>query len=231
MLEPGVEGRGCERIAAKECLEERDVAEIAEQGAIAREEQLFGIVAAEPSGVHLPFEEPDGAGHEWSEDRTQAHGQATAPFVRLAPNESDEVRVFHEELEPGRENPVDLDPPVFGLLGGPFDAEKPVGQCPLKDLVIERLFGGEMVQKARPADAHRGRDVVQRRAFVPVLGEKAKRLGQDGLARGRSRVTGQGDTSGYWCALRPGRLCCPQADGSPLPYVTMPPGPASPPSR
>src|SRR5260370_6225817 len=119
MLEPGVEGRGCERIAAEERLEERDVAEIAEQGAIAREEQLFGIVAAEPSGVHLPFEEPDGAGHEWSEDRTQAHGQPAAPFERLAPNESDEIRVFPEELEPARKNPVELAPPVLGLRGGP----------------------------------------------------------------------------------------------------------------
>src|SRR5688500_153497 len=49
-----------ERITIEQAAEERSVGEVAEQRAVAGDEQLLGILAAERAGVHLAAEVGDG---------------------------------------------------------------------------------------------------------------------------------------------------------------------------
>ena len=46
-----------QRIASDERLQERQVAEVGEECAVPREQELLRVVTAEPAGAHLPFEE------------------------------------------------------------------------------------------------------------------------------------------------------------------------------
>ena len=51
-------------ITIEKALDERQIAEVREEGAVSGEQELFGVVAAEVPGIHLPFEVLHGAGEE-----------------------------------------------------------------------------------------------------------------------------------------------------------------------
>src|SRR5690606_35976893 len=60
VFEAGLEELLVERVGAEQALDERQVAEVAEQRAVAGEQQLGRILATEVAGVHLTLEERAG---------------------------------------------------------------------------------------------------------------------------------------------------------------------------
>src|SRR5580658_3680809 len=64
VLEPAGELVGRQRVPVEQRFDERHVAEPGEERAVAREQQLFGVVAAEAASRHLALEEHLGAGEQ-----------------------------------------------------------------------------------------------------------------------------------------------------------------------
>jgi hypothetical protein len=83
-----------------------------------------------------------------------------------------------EEVEAGGDDPVDLAPPLPGVvtLGGDLDPTEPLEERGGEDLLVDGLLRREVVQHARTADPDRFGDVVQGRAGVALLGEAMPRL-------------------------------------------------------
>ena len=73
-------------------------------------------------------------------------------------------------------------------LAGHLDELDPGRQRDLEDLAVDRLLRREVVEEAGLADAHAGRDVVQRRAVEALLSEATPRLDEDGVAGGDRRL-------------------------------------------
>ncbi len=69
---------GVERVAAEQALEEGRVGEVAEQGAVAREQQLLGVVRPEAAVLHLVAE----VAHRPHERRAQRLAQVEARVAR-----------------------------------------------------------------------------------------------------------------------------------------------------
>ena len=102
MLQPGFQDLGGEGVAAQEGLEQGDVAEVAEQGSVDREEQLLGVVGPQPSRGHLHLEEGDGPCEQGPQPRAQVGPEAAGVLEGLAPHQADELGVGHEEPETQR---------------------------------------------------------------------------------------------------------------------------------
>ncbi len=178
-------------------LEERNVAEVADEGGVAREDQLLGVVAAEASRVHLFLEEAARSVVIGLQRGAEVEADAVAAALEcFGPGQTNDFGVVGEEPEGHGEDPVDLLPAVGRVGDGVVDALEPVDDVALEHLAVQRLFGREMVQEAGATNADPLRDVVQRGAVVPSLGEEVQGLVEDRLSR-RSRSGHRHGRQGY----------------------------------
>ena len=99
-LDAGLERLLGHRVAAQQALEEVHVAEVVEDGAVAADDQLLGVVAAEAAGVHLALE----VGHRPLEPGPQGLAQVDAEVGAvgqgLVADEPHEVAVVGEPPHP-----------------------------------------------------------------------------------------------------------------------------------
>ena len=110
VVEALVEGVAVERVAVEQAAEERGVGEVAEQRAVAGDQQLLGVLLAERAGVHLPAEVVDGEVEHRPQHGGEVDAEVAAAVDRLAAHEADVGRVVGEELEPGPQDELDLGP-------------------------------------------------------------------------------------------------------------------------
>ena len=103
----------------------------------------------------------------------------------LPSDDADQLGVGPEELEADLEDRVDQLPPARRCLEPLPQPQIPVGQGVLHDLAVDRLLRLEVVEEAGPTDPHPGRDVVERRALVALVGEALLRLLEDQIPGGR----------------------------------------------
>src|SRR4030088_3435085 len=97
VFEAFVERPGGQRIPVEKRLHKADVAEIAEQGPVAGDHQLLGVMAAEATGGHLPLEKPAGPIQLGLEGGTELNGQPAAALERFSADQAHKLRVLPEE--------------------------------------------------------------------------------------------------------------------------------------
>ena len=176
-LDAGLDGVFGHRVAAEQALEEVDVAEVVEDRPVAADDELLGVVLAQPPGVHLAVEVVDGPLEERADRLAEVDAEVAAGGERLVADEAHELGVLEEPPDGLGEDLVDVGPPLGPggrIVDRLVDALAPVGQRALEHLLVDGLLRGEVVQQAGPADADAGGDVVERRAVVAVLGEAAR---------------------------------------------------------
>ena len=181
-----------QRVGAEQAAEERRVAEVGEQCAVAGDQQLPGIVAPERARVHLLLQEPDGL----VEQRPQGHRQVEALQVGAAveglpAHEPHVARVLLEEAEAGgqHDDSTFSHPSWESRAMAPTRPAQSVRSCS-KTLAVQGLLRREVVQQARSADADPFGDVVERGAVVALLGEAFDGLAEDRVTRGRRTRSG-----------------------------------------
>lgn len=108
VLEPFVEGRLGERIAIEEPHEEGNVAEVAEQGAVAGDDELLGVVRPEPPRLHFAVEVADRPLEQGAKGLADVDAEVVGAVDRLPAGDPDEVGVGPEEAKGGRQHEVDL---------------------------------------------------------------------------------------------------------------------------
>ena len=168
-VEAGFEGVGGQRVAAEEALEERGVAEVAEHDAVAGEQELLGVDAAEAAG--RPSRSRSSATARWKNGRSDAPRSMprwpppSSASRRTMPHE---LRVLLEEAEAGGDDQVDLAASPRGRARPTASSTRigPLAEAIAEDLGVDGVLGREVVQQARPADADRLGDLVERRAVV-----------------------------------------------------------------
>ena len=84
MFAPLLERTCLERIDVEQAFEEWGVAEVAEQRAVAGQQQLVGVLAAERAGVHLGLEVGDGSVEHRTHHGGKIDRQVPAPVNRGA---------------------------------------------------------------------------------------------------------------------------------------------------
>ena len=157
VLEAGLEHLLGERVATEQPLDEGQVAEVAQEGAVAGEQELLGIelaeVARRPSRARSRRRPARSRGRSATPRSTPRRAVAVEG---LAADDADEVRVLPEELEAGGEHLVDL-APALASCGRPRwrSSTRPIHstRARLEDLLVDGLLRREVVQHARPADA------------------------------------------------------------------------------
>jgi len=166
------------RIAIEQASNQRRVAEVGQQGAVPRQQELLGIVPPKSPRIHFAFEVGRSASEEWLERDPELH-MPSAPLRQCLPShETHEVRVGFEELEPGSQDMVDLIPTIdIGRGHRRFDSVVPLDQGTLEHFSVEDLLRREVMQQALPPHAHLLGDEVERRAIESTLGEES--LGGD----------------------------------------------------
>ena len=142
MLEAGLEHLVVERVAAEDAPPERDVGEVAQDGAGAGDDQLLAVVLAEAPLAHLGVEEGHGAIEEGLQHGAEVDTEVTMAVERLPPHDPHEVGVLAEELERRGDDVIELRPALLvAHLDGVLDTDDPVGQRGLEDLPVDRLLG------------------------------------------------------------------------------------------
>lgn len=172
---------GGQRIAVEQPAQERCVAEVAEQRAVAGDEQVLWILPAEHTGVHLALEEHDRSVEHRAQHCRQVDAEVGAAVECLAAHQAHVVGVVGEQVEARFDDQFHLALTGLGRADGRRESVDPVAEQLLEDFAVQGFFRREVVQQAGATDAHAGGDVVERRAVVAVLGEAAARLGQDEL--------------------------------------------------
>ena len=136
-------------------------------------------MAAEQSVVHLSFEKLDGPSEVGAQGDAEVETQGALIGHGFSPHHHDNFRVGDEELEAGLDDRVDELPTVGIVATGHLYLIAPIGQCVAEDLAVDGLFGVEVMQQTRSANANTSRDVVQRGPFKPLSGEAGSGLNQD----------------------------------------------------
>ena len=108
-----------------------------------------------------------------------------ATIERFATHQAYIVGVIGEQVETGLDDELHLADPPLRSRNGSFESFEPVAEQHLEHLVVQRLFGWEVVQQARPTNADPGGDVVQRGSFVAALCEASHGLGDDQFTSGK----------------------------------------------
>jgi len=175
-------------VSFEESLEEGYVGEVRRQGAVAGEDELFGVVLAEAAVGDLTLEETHRPLHHGPDGDTELHRHTTAAIERLTAHEAHKLRALGKEMEARRQHAVDLLPAVAGKVGGLVDADEPVRERRFQHLAVEGVLRGEVVQETRAPDADGLGDLVQRSAVVAVLGEALRGGAQDGFPGGTRRI-------------------------------------------
>ena len=103
--------RGGEGIDAAQRGDERSVGEVRQHRAVRGEEQLPGVVAAQPTGIHLLLEPLARGGESRPQDLGHLRGEHRAAIERLAAREPHRLGALLEELEGGAQHALDLRPP------------------------------------------------------------------------------------------------------------------------
>ena len=101
----------------------------------------------------------------------------------FAPDHPNEIRILLEEPEAGRDDEVNLLPPLHLFGDRTLHPGSPLLEGDPEHLGVDRLLRREMMQETRTTQAHRSGDVVQRRAVVTVVGETPPRLDDDRVPR------------------------------------------------
>ena len=149
------------------------VAEVAEQGAVAREEQLHGVVPPERAVVHLAVEVADRPLEQRPHRGAEVDAEVAFAVECLPAHDPDELGVLLEEGERHVEHEVDLLPASSIEAHGLLDLQEPVRERPFEHLAVQRFLRGEVVEQARTPDADSRGDVVERRSLVALVGEAA----------------------------------------------------------
>ena len=112
---------------------ERDVAEEAEDGAGAGDDQLLAVVLAEAALAHLGLEEADGPVEERLEHGAEVDAEVALTVERLAPHDPHELGVLAEEVERRGDDVVGLAPALaVRHLDGGLDAARPSPTAPTR---------------------------------------------------------------------------------------------------
>ena len=171
MLAARGERGGGERVDVEQTRHQRRVGEIRQHRAVTGEQELARVVATEPPGVHLAFEERGTPFEPRAQDHRELVAQDRSALQRLPAHEPHEVRALLEEPERGAHDPLDLGPALADALGRLVDEPEPVGEGLEQHRSVERFLRREVVEQARPSDPDLLGDLRQARAGVPMVGE------------------------------------------------------------
>ena len=116
---------GRERVDVEQVVHERRVRQVRQHRAVAGEQQLAGVVAAQPAGVHLAFEERGAAVEQRAEQHRELFAEDRAALERLPAHEAHEVGVLLEEAERGAQHALDLRPTFARAFDRVVDERRP----------------------------------------------------------------------------------------------------------
>jgi predicted MFS family arabinose efflux permease len=108
VLEPLVERPLGEGVAVEKPDEERHIAEVAQEGAVAGDDELLGVLVPEVAGRHLAVEVVDRPLERRPEGLAEVDAEVAGAVERLPPGDAHEVWVGPEEVERRREDEVEL---------------------------------------------------------------------------------------------------------------------------